>query len=80
MPENRVCFDVGPGEVIVVPADVMQAVEESDVEMITNFQEWKKDLVETAEKILFYERERYIDLPESLLSLLASLMVKHKYL
>lgn len=61
----------------MVPADVMKAVEENDLEMITNFQEWKKDLVETAENILFYEKERYIDLPERLLSMVSSLMVKY---
>jgi len=71
---SRVCFDRQGHEIVVVSSDVMQAVADSDIEQIASLPEWKKDLVETAENILFYEKERYVDMPESLVCMVKYLM------
>lgn len=72
--DGRVSFDCETGEVVVISTEVMKAVEEGDVDVIANLPEWKKNLVETAENVLFYQRERYIDVPEKLLHLVNRLM------
>ena len=74
--ESRVCFDRQEYEIVVVSNDVMQAVVDSDIEQIASLPEWKKDLVETAENILFYEKERYVDIPESLVCMTKHLMAE----
>lgn len=73
---SRVCFDRQEYEVVVVSKDVLQGVADSDIEQIASLSEWKKDLVETAENILFYEKERYLDLPDSLISMTKHLMAE----
>ncbi|MBE9536619.1 MAG: hypothetical protein IMF07_05510 [Proteobacteria bacterium] len=73
---SRLCFDRQEYEIVVVSNDVMQAVKESDVEQIASLPEWKKDLVETAENILFYEKERYLDIPKVLVFMIKHLMAE----
>ena len=74
--ESKLCFDSQEYGIEVVSNEVMRAVADSDIEQIASLPEWKKDLVETAENILFYEKDRYVDIPESLVCMTKHLMAE----
>ncbi len=56
-------LDVETGEIISMPDSVMAAVEEGD-EAVEDLAEWEQDLVETAEKILSDEKNRFRLIPK----------------